>query len=379
MERFGMETVRQAARQIFAQTERLEREAVAALPDGEYEATGFLDNDGLGTEPVQVKVRVVIAGDSILFDLRGSSAQSPGCVNCGLPQTMSAARLAFKFLVLPHVEPNGGSFRSLQVIAPSGSIFAAQEPAACIYYFPHLGLMIDLVLRALAPAMPDRVIAGQTADPMNVFVTGFHPGSRQRFMTGESTALGWGAAPHHDGANAVVNLGGGDLKNMPVEVLESKYPIRMARHQLRVDSGGAGRQRGGLGIIKEYVPWAEGIAVSLWFERARMPAWGLFGGASGQPPVVVLNPDRPDERHVWKVNHLRALQGTCISARTGGGGGYGPPWERPIERVVDDVLDGYVSRDGAEQAYGVRFENDGLSVDVEATISARALMAAPER
>jgi N-methylhydantoinase B len=375
MERFGRDTVRQAARLIFAQTERLEREAVAALPDGEYEAAGFLDNDGLGTEPVHVKVRVVIAGDSILFDLRGSSPQSPGCVNCGLPQTLSAARLAFKFLVLPHVEPNGGSFRSLRVIAPSGSIFAAQEPAACIYYFPHLGLMIDLVLKALAPALPDRVIAGQTADPMNVFVTGYHPGTGQRFMTGESTALGWGAAPHQDGENAVVNLGGGDLKNMPVEVLESKYPIRMARHLLRVDSGGAGRQRGGLGIIKEYVPWAEGITVSLWFERARMPAWGLFGGESGQPPVVVLDPGRPEERQVWKVNHLLTRPGTCISARTGGGGGYGPPWERPVEKVLDDLVDGYVSRDEAELTYGVQFQGEGISVDMAATTSTRAKMA----
>ncbi len=375
IERFGVDTVRQAARQIFAQTERLEREAVAALPDGEYEATGFLDNDGQGTQPVDVKVRVVIENGDMLFDLTGSSPQSPGCVNCGLPQTLSAARLAFKFLVLPHVEPNGGSFRSLEVSVPPGSIFAAQEPAACIYYFPHLGLMIDLVLKALAPAMPERVIAGQTADPMNVFLAGFHPVTGQRFMTGESTAMGWGAAAHQDGENAVVNLGGGDLKNMPVEVLESRYPIRMARHLLRVDSGGPGRQRGGLGIIKEYLPLAEGMSVSLWFERAQMPAWGLFDGGSGAPPVIVLNAGQPGARQVWKVNHLKVRPGMSISARTGGGGGYGPPWERPVEYVVDDVLDGYVSQMEAEQTYGLCFEDGPLEVDAVATASARARMA----
>jgi N-methylhydantoinase B len=375
IERFGLKTVRQATQQIFRQTEKLERASVAALPDGQYQAEGFLDNDGMGKQPVYVQVRVVIDGDSMLIDLSGSNPQSPGCVNCGLPQTLSAARLAFKFLVLPHAQPNGGSFRSLQVQVPSGSIFAAQEPAACLYYFPHLGLMMDLVLRALAPAVPDKVIAGQTGDPMNVFLAGHHPGDGRLFMSGESTAMGWGASSWQDGLNAVVNYGGGDLKNLPVEVLESKYPIRIARHALNVDSGGAGRQRGGLGIIKDYVSLTEGITVSLWFERSLMPGWGLFGGGDGKPPVVVLNPGTPNERQVWKVNHLHLTPGTYISARTGGGGGYGLPWERPVAKVMDDLADGYISREEAEKAYGVCFIDRTMAPDEAATQAARAALA----
>lgn len=296
-------------------------------------------------------------------------------MNCGLPQTLSAARLAFKFLVLPQVEPNGGSFRSLQVSVPPGSIFAAEEPAACIFYFPHLGLMMDLVLKALAPAMPDQVISGQTADPMNVFLSGFHPTDHHRFMTGESTAMGWGASSSQDGENAVVNYGGGDLKNLPIEVVESKYPIYMRRHLLRADSGGAGRQRGGLGIIKEYVPTATGVSVSLWFERSTMPGWGLFSAASGKPPVVMLRSKGENEQRVWKVNHLNVAPGTCISARSGGGGGYGPPWERPVEKVVNDVLDGYISPERAESEYGVRFVEGTLDVDEASTQSSRQSMA----
>jgi len=371
MKRFGLETVRQAAHQIFQQTERLEREIVASLPDGEYVAEGFLDDDGVRKEPVVVKVRVCIDGDNMLIDLTGSSPQTPGCVNCGLPQTLSAARLAFKFLILPHVQPNGGSFQTLNVTVPRGSIFAAEEPAACVYYFPQLGLMIDLVLRALAPAMPERVISGQTADPMNVFLAGHHPGDGSLFMTGEATAIGWGAGSNQDGENAVINYGGGDLKNLPIEVLESKYPIRMAYHALNMDSGGPGRKRGGLGIIKDYVPLADGMTLSLWFERAGLPAWGLFGGGSGTSPVVVLDPGTRGERRLLKVNHLAVRPGTRISARTGGGGGYGPPWEREIEAVLDDVRDGYVSRQKAEQDYGLRFVGDGLEVDEAATQVAR--------
>jgi N-methylhydantoinase B len=376
IERFGIETVRQAAQQIFEQTERLERACVAALPNGEYLAAGFLDNDGLGQEPVHVKVRVVIDGETLLIDLSGSSPQSPGCVNCGLPQTLSAARLAFKFLVLPDAQPNGGSFRSLRVEVPSGSIFDAREPAACIYYFPHLGLMMDLVLRAVAPALPDKVLGGQTADPMNVFLAGFHPRDGRLFMTGESTAMGWGASSGQDGENAVVNYGGGDLKNLPIEVLEGKYPIQMARHLLNVGSGGAGRQRGGLGIIKDYVALAEGMTLSLWFERSLMPGWGLFGGHDGRPPVVILDPGTSRERKLWKVNHLCLTPGTRVSARTGGGGGFGPPWERPIDKVVDDVADGYISRKEAENTYGVCFEHQSLVVNESATGAARKAMVA---
>jgi N-methylhydantoinase B len=178
-----------------------------------------------------------------------------------------------------------------------------------------------------------------------------------------------------DGENAIINYGGGDLKNLPVEVLESKFPLRMARHLLNVDSGGAGRQRGGLGIIKDYLTLSENITLSLWFERSLMPAWGLFGGASGKPPVVVLNPGTRDECLTWKVNHLPTRPGMCISARTGGGGGYGPPWERPIEMVLDDVTDGYVSRASAERDHGLRFTGEDLNVDHHETLAAREAMA----
>jgi N-methylhydantoinase B len=374
--RFGLQTVQQATHQIFKQTERLEREIIASLPNGTYAAEGFLDNDGAGTQPVPVKVHVSIEEDELLIDLTGSSPQTPGCLNCGLAQTLSAARLAFKFLVLPHTQPNGGSFRSLHVKVPQPSIFAAQEPAACVYYFPHLGLMIDLILRALAPVMPEQVVSGQTADPMNVFLSGWHRQNGRRFMAGEATAIGWGAAAHQDGENAIINYGGGDLKNMPVEVLESKLPVQIERYTLNVDSGGAGRRRGGLGVIKDYVPLTDGIALSLWFERSRLPAWGLFDGQSGQAPVVVMDPDTLDERRLWKVNHLLLEPGSRISARTGGGGGYGPPWERGVGDVLDDLVDGYISREAAETRYGLRlFDSDIYEVDEVATAQARLRLA----
>jgi N-methylhydantoinase B len=271
LDRFGRATVEEAAAAIFAQSERLDREAVLAVPDGVYEAEGDLDSWGPGGDPVHVSLKVTVSGEEIELDLAGSSPQTPGCMNCGFSQTISAARLAFKFLINPDIPVTGGTFRNLKVTAPPRSVFDAREPAACQYYYPHLGLMIDLFIRSLAPALPDRVVAGQPADAMNILFTGIDPISGEQFVSGEATAVGWGAYKGGDGTNALINYGGGDLKNVPVEVQESRYPIRVHRYALRVDSGGDGRWRGGLGIEREYEVLADGVTVSTWFERTKTP------------------------------------------------------------------------------------------------------------
>jgi N-methylhydantoinase B len=341
-ERFGADTVRAAADAIFAQSERLDREAVARVRNGVYRAEGVMDSYGPGGEPVPVKVAVTVAGDEITIDLSGSSAQTPGCLNCGLAQTISGARLAFKFLFNPDVPVTGGTFRNLRVVAEENSIFDAQEPAACQYYYPHLGLMIDLFIRALAPALPEAVVAGQPADPMNIMFTGRNPRTGERFVCGEATAVGWGAHAQGDGTNALINYGGGDLKNFPVEVVESLYPIRIHRYGLWSNSGGAGKHRGGLGVVREYETLVDDVDLSLWFERTRTPGWGLFGGDEGRATSVLV--DRGDgATEILKVNRLPLPRGARVVVRTGGGGGYGDRAERDTDALERDVVDGYVS------------------------------------
>jgi N-methylhydantoinase B len=346
--RFGPDVVRAAAREIFDQCERLDREAVSRVPDGTYEAFGHLDSDRPGGSPVPVKVSVTVAGDELTLDLTGSSPQTGGCLNCGLAQTISGARLLFKFLFNPDTPVTGGTFRNFRVIAEPGSVFDASEPAACQYYYPHLGLMIDLTMRALAPALPDVVVAGQAADPMNIMFTGHHASTGEQFVCGEATAVGWGAYAEGDGTNGLINYGGGDLKNFPVEVIESLYPIRVHRYGLWEGSGGAGRTRGGLGVEREYETLASGIGVSLWFERTLTPGQGIFGGEDGAKTSVLV--DRGDgPQKILKVNRLPLPEGARISVRTGGGGGYGDPAARDPDAHEQDVLDGYVRRSEGDQ------------------------------
>ncbi len=342
LDRFGRSTVEEAAAAIFAQSERLDREAVLAVPDGVYEAEGDLDSWGPGGDPVHVSLKVTVSGEEIELDLAGSSPQTPGCMNCGFSQTISAARLAFKFLINPDIPVTGGTFRNLKVTAPPRSVFDAREPAACQYYYPHLGLMIDLFIRSLAPALPDRVVAGQPADAMNILFTGIDPISGEQFVSGEATAVGWGAYKGGDGTNALINYGGGDLKNVPVEVQESRYPIRVHRYALRVDSGGDGRWRGGLGIEREYEVLADGVTVSTWFERTKTPGWGLFGAQAGEVTEVTITTG-DEQRSLLKVNRHPAPRGSRILVATGGGGGYGDPAERDEATAREDLADGYVT------------------------------------
>jgi N-methylhydantoinase B len=373
LRRFGLETVRQATTEIFAQAEKADRAVIQAILDGVYTAEGCLDSDGHSDDPVPIKVKVTIDGSEIHIDLTGSSTQRQGCTNCGLAQTISGARLAYKFLINPNHPPNGGHFRPLTLTAPAGTLFNAKEPAACLYYGPQLGLMIELILRALTRALPERVPAGQPSDQMNFIMAGRTPAGTV-FMTGEASAVGWGALPHDDGLNAMVNYMAGDLKNIPAEVEEAKYPLRVPRRALEPDSGGAGRYRGGLALIKEYQPTAPHCNLLLWLERTVTPGWGQAGGKSGSTARCIIDPGGSEEMIMKKANHRPIPAGITVRCYTAGGGGYGPPWERKVEHVLDDLIDGYISRNAAENEYGLRFSNSGLEIDAVATRQARAAM-----
>jgi len=353
LRRFGVERFRLAVDEIFEQCERLDREVVSNLEDGSWEAEGFMDSDGTHfDQPVKVKLKVTIEGSDIYLDLTGSAEQTGGCLNSGLSQTLSAARLAYKFLINPDVAPTGGTFRNLHLYAPPRSIFAAEEPAACQYYYPHAGLMIDLFIKLMATAMPERATAAQCADPMNVMFDGINATTGETWVTGEAVALGWGASRERDGENGLANYGGGDLKNYPAEVTEAKYPLRVVEYSLAQDSGGPGRRRGGLAIHREFETLAESLHVSLWLERSVTGPWGVFGGRQGATPRVEV--ERPGKEVIrrLKASHIVCPEETQIRVTTGGGGGYGDPRERERELIESDLTDGYISLQAAKEQYG---------------------------
>ncbi len=369
-DRFGAETVDAAKEAIFEQTERNERAAVAALPDGEYEAEGFLDNDGLGSDPLPVRLRIAVTGDSMTIDLEGSAPQARGPVNCGFTQTVAAARVAYKLLICSGVSPNGGSFRPLTVKAPPKTIFSAEEPAACGWYFSSLGLLIDLVIRALAPAMPNETAGAHYGDSMVITLAGHDPRyDDQYYLMIEPTTGGWGGFNGGDGESSLINNVNGSFKDLPIEIFESKYPLRILSYGIREDSAGPGKYRGGNGTYREYLVEADS-SLFLWFERSVTTAWGVCGGEAGAGPNVIVEHVDGTREEYLKIADVAVKRGTVIRSLTGGGGGYGAPLERDPAAVREDVIDGYVSTAAAKEHYGVHFTAD-LEIDAAETAAAR--------
>jgi N-methylhydantoinase B len=333
VDRYGWDDVEASIHQFFAQAELEDRQSVAAIPDGTYRAEGALDGDGISDRPVKVVVTVTVAGEEMLVDLDGSAPECEGSINSGIVQTRSALQQAFKFLVNPDTPVCGGNFRNLEIRVPAGSCFDPSPEAAYLHYGPHLMLAMDLTVRALSAAVPDRCAAGHVGDSWNVFFVNAR--GRPRFLSGESLAGGWGAYPGGDGESALIHSAAGDFRNTPVETMEQRYPLRLHRYALREGSGGAGTFRGGLAIERVYEV-LEPCLLSLWFERHTMPSWGLAGGGDGAAPEVWVTEPASEPRLVLKCNATPIPAGTIVEVRTGGGGGWGEPAARAPELVAED-------------------------------------------
>ena len=357
LDRFGIDLVRSARDEIFRQSEELEREAVRKIKNGTYYADGFLDDDGLGSEPVKVNMKVIVEDEKIKIDLDGSANQTQGPVNCGFAQTISACRVAFKLLINPKRPVDGGTFKTLDVTAPKGSIFKAEEPAACQWYFSSLGLLIDAFVKALSSSAKELSAAAHYGDSMVIFIGGVDPRNNFPFLSVEPTCGGWGGFDGSDGADALINNVNGGFKDLPVEVFESKYPVSIFNYGFRKNSGGLGKFRGGSGLYREYTINTDGF-VSLWFERSVTPAWGLFGGKDGLPPNVNIKIPDEEEKNLLKANGLLIKKGTVLTTYTGGGGGFEEPLERDPESVLNDVKNRYVSIEKAKEDYKVSITSD---------------------
>ncbi len=356
LDRIGPGVYREACANIFEQAKTLDREAIAALHDGTYSRVGHLDDDGAGDEPVKITLKLTIDGEEMIIDLEGSSGPVEGSINCGAVQTKSLLRLAYKTMINPDRAITGGSFSTMKVNIPDSCIFNAKEPAACEWYFTGLGLLADLMISCLSEAMPDRATAAHYGDSMVSTFFNMDP-ERGQWISVEPTAGGWGGTVGADGESALINLVNGGFRNIPAEVYETKFPVRVEEFSLRRDSGGPGEWRGGCGVVRSY-RLLEDCFGALWFERAKSPAWGLAGGVDGAgPDNDIIYPDGKIENPL-KLRAKHFPKDTLIVTRTGGGGGYGNPKSRPVEAVREDVMCGFVSRDAALRDYGVALTED---------------------
>jgi N-methylhydantoinase B len=349
--KYGGAIFREAVHIVWSQTDRLVRESVRAIPDGVYEASSFLDDDGRDfSKTLPIKVRVVVRHDELTIDFSDVCDQVPGFINCGSSGGMAAARVAFKALTSPHSEVNEGSFRALKVILPPGKLLSARRPAPIGGWSLSLPTVIDTIFRALSPALPDRIPAAHKGDMGGYAIFGTHPKTGRRYVCQNIIGGGWGGRPFEDGASASVSMCQGDVKNTPIELQELYYPLLYECHVLRTDSGGPGKFRGGVGVEVKVKPLHD-CFVSRNTDRIQCRPWGLRQGEAGETNQTLIRRNGGEEILPGKFSHLLVRREETVTFLTAGGGGYGHPSERNSAAVKRDVALGYVSRERAMQCY----------------------------
>jgi N-methylhydantoinase B len=368
IERHGLDTVRRYIDELIDYTDRRTRAAVAELPRGVHAAEGFLDNDGFTDQRVRLVAKIVIDADGVLFDLTGSDPQRRAPVNSTYAQTFSACAYALKCLVDPDLPVNSGFYRSVRVVAPTGTVVNAESPAPVVGGWETQTRLVDVIFKALAPALPGRVPAGTKAMMCHAGFGGIDPRTGRYYCFLETLAGGYGARLASDGPDAV-QTHGQNTENAPVEETELNYPVRITRYELVDDSGGPGRLRGGLGLRRDYL-FDHRTTFTVLADRDREGPWGLFGGQAGERAQYVLNPDGP-ARLLSSKTTLELEPGDVVSYRTCGGGGYGLADERDPALVLTDVRAAKVSLAQAKDAYRVVIDPATWTVDDEATGSLR--------
>lgn len=376
LKKYGEQTVFAAADQLMDYAERMTRQRISEIPDGEYTSEGWLDDDGRNRDQrLKVKVTLRVVADEVEVDLTGSADQTPTAYNVPFEgSTKVAAYAAFRKLLLDsatsdtRVPSNEGSFRPIKVTAPLGSIFNPKAPASAEARFTQCNRMIDLIIRALAPVMPETVIAGSSASISFAAYSGVRP-SGDYWVFLEVNEGAYGGRPRSDGPDCIDNLMA-NTRNNPLEDLAMHIPMICDRYELRDDvPPGAGEFRGGIGVVK-----SQRVLTSAFIthesERHTDAPWGIFGGSEGAVgKCEVYNHDSPEDVKQMhsKFSGLAVEPNDVMAYYSPNGGGYGDPLKRSAQKVLEDVLDGFYCAEHARSTYGVSVNVDAETVDMEAT------------
>jgi N-methylhydantoinase B len=331
-------------------------------------AGGALDN----YEPIHIKVKVIVQGSDMTIDLTECSLQRRAPVNA---RTLAGAVVAYKCITTPIEPVNEGSFRGLKVLIQEGNYMMAKYPAPMASWGRTLPSVVDTILKALAPVMPDRVPAAHLGVLGGTVVFfGTDPRNDEGFVTQSIEGGGWGGRPWEDGESASVSVCQGDVRNAPIEKMELRWPVMVMSRTLRQDSGGPGKHRGGLGMATHARNLVEGRWTLADTGRKAYPPWGLWNGKPGAPSDHLLRlPDEPALKSVDLLRHWVPAQSEAMIL-TAGGGGWGDPLDRDPERVREDVIEEYVSVDAARSEYGVELDPKTLEIDDKETVRLRDVL-----
>ncbi len=350
--KYGKDTVLYAIDELLDYGERMARLELQRLPKGTYEAVDYIDDDGIGNGPFRVQVKVTITDDEFICDFTGSAAQVPGPVNCGPTGLHAAVRTIWKGITDPQIPANEGVFRPLKVICPPRTIFTAEKPAPVSTYWETMLYATDLVWKALAPVVPSRLTAGHFLSVCGTIVYGLHPDDGSLFLLVEPQAGGWGAGVDKDGENGLVCVGDGETYIIPIEICETRYGVLVDQFGFDIVDGGAGQYRGGRGLVRDYRITSEWAGVTATFGRHKFLPWGMAGGQDGSRNYVEFLHEDGRRVIVGKCARYMLKRGEVVRLHTGTGGGYGPASQRPVQKVAEDLKNGYITHEQAARDYG---------------------------
>lgn len=343
--RFGLDMLLGGFEEILDRTEARLRREVAALPDGTYAFADVMDDDGFGTEDIPLKLSIDKRGDRVRFDFTGTAPQVPGNINVALNQTVSAVCYALKALLDPEAPNNQGVMRVAEVLAPAGSILNAAFPAPVAARLHTCQRVVDLVLGALAPCLPERAVGAANGANTTAVFAGTDPRTGRAYVYLETLGGGFGGRATRDGKDGV-QVHCTNTSNLPIEAIETEYPLMVDSYGLIEDSGGAGRHRGGLGLRRVIHPVGHTCAFNGAGERFRHAPWGVFGGQPGGTGRFLLRGPEGERNLPNKPIGVDVTPEQSVVVETPGAGGYGAPGERSAEDVA---------RDRASGKFGARF------------------------
>jgi N-methylhydantoinase B len=370
--RYGVNTVLRYGEHLHDYAERLTRAELAQMPEGAYRFVDHIDGLGPDPTPIRLEVCVRITGGAVVVDWTGSSSQVRGGINPSFPFTKACAYTALRSVMSADIPNCHGFTRPITVEAPKGTIMNPEFPAPCGARGITGYRMIDCLFGALAQAVPDRVTADGSGGSTLPTIAGYQAG--KPFVFCETFMGTWGAARSHDGQEGVPHMGA-NQSNVPVEMIESDYPIRIERYGLVPDTGGPGRTRGGLALVRDYRILADEAILNVRSDKRHYPPHGLFGGRDGTSSWNIVNPGSGERVLPVLMTEVETLrQGELYRHIMAGGGGFGDPFDRPAHKVLQDVIEERVSVNHARVAYGVVIVEgpSGQAVDEVATTALRA-------
>lgn len=361
-DKYGKDIVLNSIEHLLDHGEKMTLKALKELPKGTYEAVDYIDDDGIEEGPFKVQVKVTITDEQFIVDFTGSHPQVTGSINSSFTGLTSAVKTIFLAVTSPSQDVNDGAFRRLKIIAEDGLIFSAVRPVPVSMYWESMLFGLDLIWKALAPVVPHRLSAGQFLSVCTVVLAGNHQDTNEPFLIVEPSVGGWGATDSRDGATGQFCILDGETYNIPVEVCETRNGVLVDEYSINTDGAGAGEYRGGMGVIRSYRALTDGQLLTASFGRHKFNVWGANGGKNGSTnKFEIVKTNGEVDGPFGRYNTYPLNKNDIARLITATGGGYGDPLNRPVEKVLLDVKNEYITIEQAKDDYGVIIDADSLT------------------